>query len=39
MDPLGALIVTLGTLVVLDFAALKLGENKRPRDRTRAHRR
>jgi hypothetical protein len=39
MDPLGTLIVTLGTLVILDFAALKLGERKQPRGRARSSRR
>jgi hypothetical protein len=36
MDPLGALIVSLGTLIVLDFAALRLGgeQRRRPRHRT-----
>ena len=35
MDPLGTLIVTLGTLVVLDLAALQLGGYRRPRARAR----
>jgi hypothetical protein len=38
MDPLGILIVSLGTLIVLDLAALKLGGIQRPRNRTRATR-
>lgn len=38
MDPLGTLIVTLGTLIVLDLAALQLGGTRRPRSRTRATR-
>ena len=38
MDPLGTLIVTLGTLVILDIAALQLGGPRRPRTRTRAAR-
>jgi hypothetical protein len=36
MDPLGTLIVSLGTLIVLDLAALQLGGLRRPRNRTRA---
>jgi hypothetical protein len=39
MDPLGTLIVTLGTLVILDIAALQLGKTRRPRDRARGSRR
>lgn len=39
MDPLGTLIVTLGTLVILDIAALQLGKARRPRDRARGSRR
>src|SRR4029079_8281279 len=39
MDPLGTLIVTLGTLVILDIAALQLGTVRRPRDRARGSRR
>jgi len=38
MDPLGTLIVSLGTLIVLDLAALQLGGPRRPRTRTRAAR-
>ena len=38
MDPLGTLIVTLGTLVILDIAALLLGGPRRPRTRARARR-
>jgi hypothetical protein len=38
MDPLGTLIVSLGTLIVLDLAALQLGGFRRPRNRTRATR-
>jgi hypothetical protein len=33
MDPLGTLIVSLGTLIVLDFAALRLGVTNRQRPR------
>ena len=39
MDPLGTLIVTLGTLVILDIAALQLGGYRRPRSRARGSRR
>jgi hypothetical protein len=39
MDPLGTLIVTLGTLIILDLAALQLGKTGRPRSRARATRR
>jgi hypothetical protein len=35
MDPLGTLIVSLGTLILLDLAALQLGGIRRPRNRTR----
>lgn len=36
MDPLGTLIVSLGALLILDFAALQLaGSKRRPRPRTR----
>jgi len=38
MDPLGTLIVTLGTLVILDLAALQLGGTRRPRSRSRGRR-
>ena len=38
MDPLGTLIVSLGTLIVLDLAALQLGAPRRSRTRTRAAR-
>jgi hypothetical protein len=38
MDPLGTLIVSLGTLILLDLAALQLGRIRRPRNRTRATR-
>jgi hypothetical protein len=38
MDPLGTLLVSLGTLIVLDLAALQLGGPRRPRSRTRATR-
>jgi hypothetical protein len=38
MDPLGTLIVTLGTLVILDIAALQLGGPRRQRPRVRARR-
>ena len=36
MDPLGTLLVSLGTLIVLDLAALQLGGTRRSRTRTRA---
>ena len=36
MDPLGTLIVSLGTLIVLDLAALRLGGSTRPRSRSRS---
>ena len=39
MDPLGTLIVTLGTLLILDIAALQLGGTRRPRTRSRGNRR
>jgi len=39
MDPLGTLIVTLGTLLILDIAALQLGGGRRPRNRVRGPRR
>ena len=39
MDPLGTLIVTLGTLLILDIAALQLGGARRPRSRVRGPRR
>jgi len=38
MDPLGTLIVSLGTLIVLDLAALNLGGSRRSRSRSRATR-
>lgn len=38
MDPLGTLIVSLGTLIVLDLAALNLGGTRRSRARSRATR-
>ena len=38
MDPLGTLIVSLGALLVLDLAALKLGGPRRPRTRSRVAR-
>jgi hypothetical protein len=38
MDPLGTLIVSLGTLIVLDLAALQLGASRRPRTRSRVTR-
>jgi hypothetical protein len=38
MDPLGTLIVSLGTLIVLDLAALKLGGGRGSRTRSRASR-
>jgi hypothetical protein len=38
MDPLGTLLVSLGTLIVLDLAALQLGGPRRSRTRTRATR-
>jgi hypothetical protein len=39
MDPLGTLIVTLGSLVILDIVALQLGAPRRPRARARGSRR
>jgi hypothetical protein len=38
MDPLGTLLVSLGTLIVLDLAARQLGGPRRSRTRTRANR-
>ena len=38
MDPLATLIVSLGTLLVLDLAALNLGGVRRPKNRVRATR-
>jgi hypothetical protein len=38
MDPLGTLIVSLGTLIVLDLAALQLGGPRRSRTRPRLSR-
>jgi len=38
MDPLGTLIVSLGTLILLDLAALQLGGSRRSRTRPRAAR-
>jgi hypothetical protein len=38
MDPLGTLIVTLGTLIILDIAALQLGGARKPRARARGRR-
>jgi hypothetical protein len=38
MDPLGTLIVSLGTLILLDFAALQLGGPRRSRTRSRTTR-
>jgi len=38
MDPLATLIVSLGTLLVLDLAALQLGGVRRPKNRVRATR-
>jgi hypothetical protein len=38
MDPFGTLVVSLGTLLILDFAALRLGGSRRPRPRARASR-
>jgi hypothetical protein len=38
MDPLGTLVVSLGTLIVLNLAALQLGGIRRPRTRSRATR-
>jgi hypothetical protein len=35
MDPLGTLIISLGTLIVIDLAALQLGGSRRPRPRVR----
>jgi hypothetical protein len=39
MDPLGTLIVTLGTLLILDIAALQLGRTGKPRARAKGNRR
>jgi hypothetical protein len=39
MDPLGTLIVSLGTLLILDIAALQLGGGRRPRTRARGNKR
>lgn len=38
MDPLGTLVVSLGTLLVLDIVALQLGGSRRTRTRPRATR-
>ena len=38
MDPLGTLILSLGTLIIIDFAALRLGGSQRPRPRVRTSR-
>jgi hypothetical protein len=38
MDPLGTLIISLGTLIVIDLAALQLGGSRRPRPRVRSAR-
>ncbi len=38
MDPIGTLIVSLGTLIVLDLAALQLSGGRRSRTRSRATR-
>jgi hypothetical protein len=38
MDPLGTLIISLGTLIVLDLAARQLGGSRRPRPRVRTDR-
>lgn len=35
MDPLGTLIVSLGTLIVLDLVALQLGGRGRSRSRSK----
>jgi hypothetical protein len=35
MDPLGTLIVSLGTLLILDLAALSLGGSRRARPKAR----
>ena len=35
MDPLATLFIALGTLVIIDFAALQLGGSHRPRPRVR----
>jgi hypothetical protein len=39
MDPLGTLIVSLGTLLILDIAALQLGGGRRSRARARGNKR
>jgi hypothetical protein len=38
MDPFGTLVVSLGTLLIIDFAALRLGGSRRRRPRVRASR-
>ena len=38
MDPLGTLIVSLGTLLLLDLAALQLGGTRKARTRSRSPR-
>jgi hypothetical protein len=38
MDPLGTLIISLGTLIVIDLAALRLARSARPRPRVRSAR-
>ena len=38
MDPLGTLIISLGTLIVIDLAALRLGRSRRPRPRVQTAR-
>jgi hypothetical protein len=38
MDPLGTLFIALGTLIVIDLAALQLGGSRRPRPRVRLSR-
>jgi hypothetical protein len=38
MDPLGTLIVSLGTLLILDLAALSLGGSRKSRNKARTAR-
>jgi hypothetical protein len=38
MDPFGALVMSLGALFIIDFAAHRLGGTRRPRARVRTAR-
>lgn len=38
MDPFGTLVMSLGTLLILDLAVLRFGNPRRPRPRARASR-